>query len=243
MADKVCGHVARPVPHPYLWTHVLVEPPLGRQARQRRQAHSARLPERGAGPRASGRLRCRTDVLPARPPGPTQRPPCPPEPGDRLQQGRPLGRRRPLLPPRARPPAAARRRPLRPGVPAAPPWRPTLRRAPYPALSGPTTAGRRSGALGETREGNARDPLPRAGPGARHLVGHVLAIVSQKGGGGKTTTAVNLAAAFARRGLKTVIVDVDPQGSVRYGAGLRRGHDTRGFFDYLNGTRRLREII
>jgi chromosome partitioning protein len=74
-------------------------------------------------------------------------------------------------------------------------------------------------------------------------VGEVLAIVSQKGGVGKTTTAVNLGAAFARRGLKTLIIDVDPQGSVRYGAGLRRGHDTSGFFDYLNGTRRLREII
>jgi len=74
-------------------------------------------------------------------------------------------------------------------------------------------------------------------------VGNVVAVVSQKGGVGKTTTAVNLGAAFARRGLKTLIVDVDPQGAVRYGAGLRRGHPQHGFFEYLNGERRLREII
>jgi len=74
-------------------------------------------------------------------------------------------------------------------------------------------------------------------------VGDVLAVVSQKGGVGKTTTSVNLAAAFARRGLKTLIVDVDPQGAVRYGVGLRRGHPTYGFADYLNGQRQLREIL
>jgi chromosome partitioning protein len=54
---------------------------------------------------------------------------------------------------------------------------------------------------------------------------------------------VNLAAAFARRGLKTLVVDTDPQGAVRYGVGLRRGHPTYGFADYLNGVRALREII
>ena len=74
-------------------------------------------------------------------------------------------------------------------------------------------------------------------------MGHVLAVVSQKGGVGKTTTSVNLAAAFARRGLKTLIVDVDPQGAVRYGVGLKRGHPTHGFSDYLNGARGLREVI
>lgn len=74
-------------------------------------------------------------------------------------------------------------------------------------------------------------------------MGRVLAIVSQKGGVGKTTTAVNLAAAFARRGLKTLLIDVDPQGAVRYGVGLKRGHPQVGFADYLSGERSLREII
>lgn len=74
-------------------------------------------------------------------------------------------------------------------------------------------------------------------------MGRILSIVSQKGGVGKTTTAVNLGAAFARRGLKTLIVDVDPQGSVRYGAGLKKGHSTYGFADFLAGKRPLRDVI
>lgn len=78
---------------------------------------------------------------------------------------------------------------------------------------------------------------------AEHPLGRVLAVVSQKGGVGKTTTAVNLAAAFARQGLKTLIVDVDPQGAVRYGVGLRPGHPTVGFADYLRGAASLRDII
>src|SRR5437773_11607865 len=74
-------------------------------------------------------------------------------------------------------------------------------------------------------------------------MGAVLAVVSQRGRVGKTTTAVHLAAASARRGMTTLLIDVDPQGSVRYGSGLARGHETAGFADYLNGERTLREII
>ena len=74
-------------------------------------------------------------------------------------------------------------------------------------------------------------------------MGEVLAVVSQKGGVGKTTTAVNLGAAFARRGLKTLIVDTDPQGAVRYGVGLKRGHEQHGLADFLNGSRALREVV
>ena len=38
-------------------------------------------------------------------------------------------------------------------------------------------------------------------------------------------------------------MDVDPQGSVRYGAALKKGHGTHGFADYLNGSRPLRDVI
>ena len=68
-----------------------------------------------------------------------------------------------------------------------------------------------------------------------------LAVVSQKGGVGKTTTALNLAAALARRGVRTLLVDVDPQGSVRYGLGLRA--EGGGIAEYLEGTRQLPEIV
>ena len=68
-----------------------------------------------------------------------------------------------------------------------------------------------------------------------------FAVVSQKGGVGKTTTAINLAAALARRGERTLLVDSDPQGSVRFGLGLSGGGG--GVADYLEGSRPLPELV
>lgn len=74
-------------------------------------------------------------------------------------------------------------------------------------------------------------------------MGKVLAVVSQKGGVGKTTTAINLAVALARRGKKTLLVDADPQGSVRYGLGLSTAATRVGLSDYLAGTHDIHEVV
>ena len=74
-------------------------------------------------------------------------------------------------------------------------------------------------------------------------MGTVLAIVSQKGGVGKTTTAINLASALARRGRKTLLVDVDPQGAVRHGIGLTGAAQPAGLADVLMGTHELQDVV
>lgn len=74
-------------------------------------------------------------------------------------------------------------------------------------------------------------------------MGTVLSVVSQKGGVGKTTTAINLASALARRGRKTLLVDVDPQGSVRHGVGLSASANPPGLADVLAGTHELQDVV
>lgn len=68
-----------------------------------------------------------------------------------------------------------------------------------------------------------------------------IAIVNQKGGSGKTTTAVNLAAALGEKKKKTLVIDLDPQASASAWLGVRDGG--RGLLDVLTGEAALSEII
>lgn len=69
----------------------------------------------------------------------------------------------------------------------------------------------------------------------------VIAIANQKGGVGKTTTAVNLAASLAAADRRTLLVDVDPQGNASSGVGVRPGTFERSVYDVLIGTATIAE--
>lgn len=74
-------------------------------------------------------------------------------------------------------------------------------------------------------------------------MGRIIAITNQKGGVGKTTTAVNLAATLAEAGQRVLLLDFDPQGNASSGLGVERSEIRSSIYDVITGNSGIEETI